>query len=70
MEKIIKFISFILLLCVICTCASVQKEQYFYTERNEYAYVIDSLKNKECISLPDLANWDKIQYFTNVNFCS
>lgn len=65
MEKVIRYISFILLLCVLSTCASIQKAQYFYTERNEYASVIDSLENVEGLSLPKLSNWDKSQYFTN-----
>lgn len=65
MEKVIRYISFILLICVLCTCASIQKAQYFYTERNECLSVIDSLENAEELLLPKLSNWDKTQYFTN-----
>lgn len=54
-----------MLICVLCTCASVQKAHYFYTERNECLSVIDSLKNTELLSLPKLSIWDKSQYFTN-----
>lgn len=65
MEKVIRFLLFILVLCVLYACATVQKAQYFYTERNEYEAVIDSIRNANELSLPQLCNWDKSQYFSN-----
>ena len=65
MEKALRYTLFILICCVLSTCATIQKAEYFYTERNEYASIIDSLENVELLSLPKLSNWDKSQYFTN-----
>lgn len=65
MEKALRYTLFILVCCVLSTCATIQKAQYFYTERNECLSVIDSLENAEELLLPQLSNWDKSQYYTN-----
>ena len=68
MEKSIRIIFIFIVACVLCTCVSVQNAEYFYTEHesNERIYdIIDSLEITGDITFPEVANWDKTQYFTN-----
>lgn len=65
MEKALRYTLFILVCCVLSTCATVQKAEYFYAERNECKSLIDSLVTEESLVIPEMENWDKSQYFTN-----